>query len=87
MARSLSYYAAWALEAGAPDAASAVAAAKSFAGEAFIQLASDNIQNHGGMGFTWEVDAHFYLKRSKAWETYLGSPRVQREKLAVSLGW
>lgn len=87
MARSLSYYAAWALEAGAPDAASAVAAAKSFAGEAFIQLASDNIQNHGGMGFTWEVDAHFYLKRAKAWETYLGSPRTQREKLAVALGW
>lgn len=87
MARSLSYYAAWALEANAPDAGEAVAAAKSYAGEAFIQLASDNIQNHGGMGFTWEVDAHFYLKRAKAWENYLGNPRSHREKLATALGW
>jgi alkylation response protein AidB-like acyl-CoA dehydrogenase len=86
-ARSLSYYAAWALEEQAPDRATAVADAKAFTATAFVKVAADNIQNHGGMGFTWEADPHLYLKRAKSWENYAGSPRAHLEQVAASLGW
>ncbi|MHB1125654.1 MAG: acyl-CoA dehydrogenase family protein [Bacillota bacterium] len=85
--RSLSYYAAWALENGAPEMAEAVSLARSFISEAYIRAAHDNIQVHGGMGFTWEFDCHLFLKRARSLENYLGSPDDHREMAAVELGW
>lgn len=85
--RSLSYYAAWAVENKADEMLEAVALAKSFIPEGYIKTASDNIQVHGGMGFTWEFDCHIFLKRARALENYLGSPELYRETVAVELGW
>lgn len=86
-ARSLTYYAAWAVENQAEDRVAAVASARSFVTEAAIRVASHNIQNHGGMGFTWEFDCHLLVKRARALENYLGSPASYREQIAVGLGW
>ncbi|MHB1128262.1 MAG: hypothetical protein ACYC2T_15180 [Bacillota bacterium] len=52
-----------------------------------MRAASDNIQVHGGMGFTWEFDCHLFLKRARSLENYLGSPDDHREMAAVELGW
>lgn len=85
--RSLSYYAAWAVENKSGDMVEAVSLAKSFSSESYIETASDNIQIHGGMGFTWEFDCHLFLKRARALENYLGAPEQMREMAAVELGW
>lgn len=85
--RSLSYFAGWAIETGSKEMVEAVALAKSFSTESYIQASSDNIQIHGGMGFTWEFDCHFFLKRAKALENYLGSPEDYRNVVAQELGW
>jgi alkylation response protein AidB-like acyl-CoA dehydrogenase len=63
--KSLVYYAAWALDRRAPDAALAVSRAKAFASEAFARIGIDAVQLHGAIGYTWEYDAQLYLKRSK----------------------
>jgi alkylation response protein AidB-like acyl-CoA dehydrogenase len=86
-ARSLSYYAAWSIEEGGADRVTAVADARAFASQAYVRVAAANIQNHGGMGFTWEADPHLYLKRAKSWENYAGSPAEHLEAVARSLGW
>jgi alkylation response protein AidB-like acyl-CoA dehydrogenase len=86
-ARSLSYYASWALENKSNDLAEAVALARSFVSEAYIRTAGSNIQNHGGMGFTWEFDCHLFLKRARSLENYLGSPEYHQEVAAAELGW
>ena len=86
-ARSLSYYAAWALENDEKDKAAAIYSARSFATEAFIRAASQNIQIHGGIGFTEEIDCHLFLKRSRFYENYLGSDLSFNEKIATALGW
>lgn len=86
-ARSLSYYAAWALEEGTPDRSVAVSNAKAFASEAYVRVANANIQNHGGMGFTWDADPHLYAKRAKAWAHYAGSAAEHLERVAAAEGW
>ncbi len=86
-ARSLSYYAAWAVENDSDDMAEAVAMAKSYISEAFIKTSGANIQIHGGMGFTWEYNCHLFLKRARFLENYLGSPAEHRETVARELGW
>lgn len=86
-ARSLSYYASWALENEAEDMIEAAALATSFSTEAFIKAASSNIQVHGGMGFTWEYDCHLFLKRARSLENHLGSPEAHREIAALEMGW
>ncbi|QQK78324.1 acyl-CoA/acyl-ACP dehydrogenase [Salicibibacter cibarius] len=85
--RSLTYYAAWALENNADDMVEAIALARSFTSEAFVRTASDNVQIHGGMGFTWEFDCHLFLKRARALENYLGSSDDCLEIAAGELGW
>lgn len=60
--------------------------AGSLASEAYVWVAGENIQVHGGIGFTWEHDAHIYLKRAKASSLLLGSPRHQRDLLGNALG-
>ena len=86
-ARSLSYYAAWAVENNADDKISAVHTARSFISKAFIKSAGASIQLHGGIGFTEELDIQLYLKRARYYENYLGSVRESRKKAAHSLGW
>lgn len=84
-ARSLSYYASWAVENKAPELVEAVSMARSFISEAYIKAAGANIQIHGGMGFTWEFDCHLFLKRARSLENHLGSPQYHREKIADEL--
>lgn len=86
-ARSLSYYAAWALENDSEDKKSAIYSARSFATEAFIKAASDNIQLHGGIGFTEEIDCHLFLKRARFYENYVGTEVDFNEHIATALGW
>lgn len=83
-ARSLTYYAAWALENREPDASRAVSEAKLFCAEHLSQVFGDDIHNHGGMGFTWEHDSHIYFKQAKAWETFLGTPTDHLDRIADS---
>ncbi|CDQ40462.1 acyl-CoA dehydrogenase family protein [Virgibacillus salexigens] len=86
-ARSLSYYANWTLENSSDDRAAAIYSARSFAAEAYIRSASQNIQIHGGIGFTEEIDCHLYLKRARYFENYLGSSQDYNEQVALALAW
>jgi alkylation response protein AidB-like acyl-CoA dehydrogenase len=81
-ARSAAYYAAWALQEGAADAAAAVAIAKLYASDVARAVGNRGIQVHGGMGFTWENDLHLYYRRAKSSETLLGDATFHRERLA-----
>jgi alkylation response protein AidB-like acyl-CoA dehydrogenase len=67
------------------DEARAVAAAKITAGEAAVKNGKAAVQVHGGMGFTWEVDVHLYLKRAWVLDTNFGTPDAYSEYLAQSL--
>ncbi|MFJ9006026.1 acyl-CoA dehydrogenase family protein [Streptomyces canus] len=86
-ARSAAYGGLWALNAGdETEIAIAAALAQAFCSEAFTKVAADNIQVHGGIGFTWEHPAHLYFKRAKSSEVLLGTPSYHRELLATRLG-
>jgi alkylation response protein AidB-like acyl-CoA dehydrogenase len=74
------YYAAWALDAGSPDAALAVSAAKAYVGDASRKVCGSSIQVHGGIGFTWEYDLHLYVKRAKHLEPLYGDADFHREQ-------
>jgi alkylation response protein AidB-like acyl-CoA dehydrogenase len=67
--------------------AEAAAVAKIWCSGAFTTVATENVQVHGGIGFTWEHDAHLYFRRARADEQLLGDARVHRERLAVLLDW
>ncbi|WP_106498362.1 acyl-CoA dehydrogenase family protein [Lentibacillus sp. Marseille-P4043] len=86
-ARSLSYYASWSLENEEEDREASIYSARTFATEAYIRAASDNIQIHGGVGFTEEMDCHLYLKRARYFENYLGSITHYNEEIAKALHW
>jgi alkylation response protein AidB-like acyl-CoA dehydrogenase len=73
------YYAAWALDAGADDAALAASVAKAYVNDASRQVCGEAIQVHGGIGFTWEYDLHLYFKRAKALEVQYGDADYHRE--------
>lgn len=85
LARSNAYYGAWALSTGARELPLAAAAARVAATQAFDYAAKENIQTHGGIGFTWEADCHFYYKRSKQLGLALGPQRVWKDKLVGEL--
>jgi alkylation response protein AidB-like acyl-CoA dehydrogenase len=85
LARSNAYYAAWALSTGAPELPVAAAAARVSATEAFWLAAKENIQTHGGMGFTWEFDCHLYYRRAKLLALSLGSARRWKHELMTRL--
>ncbi|HEX2330453.1 MAG TPA: acyl-CoA dehydrogenase family protein [Candidatus Angelobacter sp.] len=80
--RSSAYYSAWALQESASDASVAVSIAKMYASDAARNTGNRGIQVHGGMGFTWEHDAHLYYRRAKASETMLGDATFHRERIA-----
>lgn len=86
-ARSLAYYANWAIESNADDKIEAISSARLFATDAFIKVASQSVQIHGGIGFTEEIDCHLYVKRARFYENYLGSTQQYYEQAAVALGW
>jgi alkylation response protein AidB-like acyl-CoA dehydrogenase len=85
LARSNAYYGAWALAHGAAELPLAAAAARVSANEAFFLAAKENIQVHGGMGFTWEFDCHLYYRRAKALALALGSSRHWKNRLISQL--
>jgi 3-oxochol-4-en-24-oyl-CoA dehydrogenase len=64
----------------------AVSHARAVVSDAYVRVAADNIQVHGGIGFTWEHPAHLYLKRAKSSQLLLGSPKWHRSRLADLLG-
>jgi alkylation response protein AidB-like acyl-CoA dehydrogenase len=84
-ARSLAYYAAWAVAEKAPEARQAVAMAKAYASDMVKQVTSQAIQLHGGIGFTWEHDIHLFHRRALAQEATLGSAPVHRAVVAEAL--
>lgn len=85
IARSNAYYGAWALSSDAPELPEAAAAARLAASEAYWYSSKENIQTHGGMGFTWEVDCHLYYRRAKLLAVQAGAPAVWKEKLVSAL--
>jgi len=84
-ARSAAYYAGWAAADGASDLPLVASLAKATCSEAYSRVAAENIQIHGGIGFTWEHDAHLYYRRAKSSEVLLGSPTHHREIAATHL--
>jgi alkylation response protein AidB-like acyl-CoA dehydrogenase len=85
-ARSAAYYAAWAASAGDPELPALASLAKAYASDAYFRCASDAVQIHGGVGFTWEYDVHLYFKRAKSSETFLGDAAYHRELVAQRIG-
>lgn len=85
-ARSASWYAACVADERSEELAEAAAIAKASCADAFFNCAANAIQLHGGIGFTWEHDAHLYFKRARAASTLLGSPAWHREHLARLMG-
>jgi alkylation response protein AidB-like acyl-CoA dehydrogenase len=82
LARSNCYYAAWAISTDAPELPEAAATARVSATKAFQLCAKNNIQTHGGMGFTWEADCHLYYRRSNWLAVSLGNQGTWKDKLA-----
>ena len=80
--KSITYYAAWALDEGSPEAPLAVSMAKAYVSDAYRRVAAAGIQLHGGIGFTWEHDLHLYFKRAKGSEFTFGDATYHRERVA-----
>jgi alkylation response protein AidB-like acyl-CoA dehydrogenase len=85
-AKSAAYYAAWCASELNDELASMACLAKAYCSEAFFHASAENIQIHGGIGFTWEHPAHLYFKRAKSSELLFGDPTYHRELLAQRLG-
>jgi alkylation response protein AidB-like acyl-CoA dehydrogenase len=85
-AKAAAYYAGWAVGEGNDEVPMVAPLAKAYCSEAFFHCAAENIQIHGGIGFTWEHDAHLYFKRAKSSELMFGSPSHHRRLLAERLG-
>ncbi len=81
-ARSTAYHAVWALADGSDDPALAVSIAQATCSAAFTRIATDTIQVHGGIGFTWEHQAHLYFKRAVTDAALLGSAEQHRSRVA-----
>jgi alkylation response protein AidB-like acyl-CoA dehydrogenase len=84
-ARSLARHAAHAVDAGSSELPLLAAAAKARAADAYVFGAWSNVQIHGGVGYTWEYDAHLYYRRAKASAVLLGESAWLREKIAAGL--
>jgi len=80
--KSITYYAAWALDEGVPEGPLAVSMAKAYVSDAYRRVAAAGIQLHGGIGFTWEHDLHLYFKRAKGSEFTFGDATYHRERVA-----
>ena len=85
LARSNAYYGAWALSSDASDLPLAAATARVSATDAYYQITRENIQVHGGMGFTWEFDCHLYYRRAQLLSSVLGTQPHWKDQLATRL--
>ncbi len=85
-ARSAAYYALWAASVDSDDVPVVASLAKAFCVDAFLAACGQNIQIHGGIGFTWEHPAHLYLKRAKNSQQLLGSSEEHLQQLADRVG-
>jgi alkylation response protein AidB-like acyl-CoA dehydrogenase len=84
--RSAVVYAAAAVADGSAEVPVLASLIKAYASEVYFHAAAESIQIHGGIGFTWEHDAHLYFKRAKASELFLGDGAYHRERLAQRIG-
>ena len=84
--RSAVQYAAAAVAEDSAEVPVVASLVKAYASDVYFHVAAENIQIHGGIGFTWEHDAHLYFKRAKASELFLGDATYHREHLAARIG-
>ncbi len=84
--KSAAYFGSWTAAEDPEELPVAAALAKSYVSDAYFHATAENIQIHGGIGFTWEHPAHLYFKRAKSSEIYLGDASYHRELLAQRLG-
>ena len=82
--RSVAYYAFWAVAEDAPDRARAASMAKAYCGDVARQVGNETIQVHGGMGFTWELGLHRYLRRAKLIEHSYGDAAWHNERILAA---
>ena len=80
--KSITYYAAWAMDEGVSEGPLAVSMAKAYVSDAYRRVSANGIQLHGGIGFTWEHDLHLYFKRAKGSEFTFGDATFHRERVA-----
>ncbi len=85
-AKSAAYYGLWCAAEMNDELPSVASLAKAYCSEAYFHAAAENIQIHGGIGFTWEHPAHLYFKRAKSSELMFGDPTYHREQLAQRIG-
>ena len=85
-AKSAAYYAGWCAAELNDELPSVASLAKAYCSEAYFHTTAENIQIHGGIGFTWEHPAHLYFKRAKSSELLFGDPTYHRELLAQRIG-
>jgi alkylation response protein AidB-like acyl-CoA dehydrogenase len=86
-AKSAAYHAAGsAAEETSDELGVAAAIAKAYCSEAYFHVAAETIQVHGGIGFTWEHDAHLYFRRAKSSQLFLGDEHYHRERFAALTG-
>jgi alkylation response protein AidB-like acyl-CoA dehydrogenase len=85
LARSTAYYGAWALESGASELPLAAAQSRVAASEAYWFAAKENVQTHGGIGFTWEVDCHLFYRRAQQLGLVAGGSKAWKERLVRQL--
>ena len=85
-AKSAAYYGMWCAAEMNDELPSVASLAKSYCSEAYFHTTAENIQIHGGIGFTWEHPAHLYFKRAKSSELLFGDPTYHRELLAQRIG-
>jgi alkylation response protein AidB-like acyl-CoA dehydrogenase len=83
--KSITYYAAWAAQEANDEAELTAAMAKAYVSDAYRHVSAENIQIHGGVGFTWEYDCHLFFKRAKSDEAWLGDASHHRERVAQLL--
>ncbi len=85
-ARSAAFYASTLAAQGEADLSESASTAKAYCSDTVFHCAAENIQIHGGIGFTWEHGAHMYFKRAKATEMLFGAPALHRERVATMMG-
>jgi alkylation response protein AidB-like acyl-CoA dehydrogenase len=86
LAKSAAYYAAAALDDEGANIPALASMAKSAAGDAYMHIAAETIQIHGGIGFTWDQDTHLWFKRAKSSEVFFGDPAYHRERMVQHWG-
>jgi alkylation response protein AidB-like acyl-CoA dehydrogenase len=84
--KSAAQYASWQAAENTAELAATSSLAKAYASETYWKTVVAMIHIHGGIGFTWEHDAHLYYKRAKSTQVYLGDANHHRNKLAEHIG-